>query len=88
MSKGLCCQEGNRKASGVEKIGSLQRPRCGKMSKEGAKIYSIGKLAIKDDVVSPRRPLARAESWEEIPSITLRIKRISNINFLGILQLP
>ncbi len=53
------------------------------MGKEGVNIDSIEKFLFKDGLFSPTRTSARAESWEEIPSITLRIKRNSSITFLG-----
>ncbi len=71
------------KLEGLKKIGSPQRGGCGELSQEGLIIYSIEKFAFKEGVFSPTGTSARAESWEEIPSITLRIKRNSITTFLG-----
>lgn len=60
-----------------------QRPRCEEMRKEGVNNYSIGKFVFTDGVFSSTETSARAEGWEEIPSLTLRSKTILIITFLG-----
>ncbi len=63
--------QGNHKVRGTENIGSPQRGRYGEMSKEGENIYSLERFVFKDGLFSPTRTSARAESWDEILSITL-----------------
>ncbi len=53
------------------------------MRKEGVNFASIEKCAFMNGDFSPTRTSARAESWDEIPLITLRRNSISSITRRG-----